>query len=93
MAVLLSHTRPDVLAIWFVAYQVALFYRLSGTGDIELGDTWVETSSGRMLWDDWDGNRWFSAETIGEFPFQTELVSFPKRAHFVLFAGTTEVSN
>ena len=64
----------NVLAIWFVAFQVALFYRLSGTGDIQLGDTWVETSSGRVLWDDWDGNRWFSAETIGEFPFQTELV-------------------
>ena len=63
-----------MLAIWFVAFQVALFYRLSGTGDIQLGDTWVETSSGKVLWDDWDGNRWFSAETIGEFPFQTELV-------------------
>ena len=72
---LISHVPwLNVLAIWFVAYQVALFYRLSGTGDIELGDTWVETSSGRVLWDDWDGNRWFSAETIGEFPFQTELV-------------------
>ena len=72
---LISHVPwLNVLAIWFVAYQVALFYRLSGTGDIELGDTWVETSSGRVLWDDWDGSRWFSAETIGEFPFQTELV-------------------
>ena len=43
---LISHVPwLNVLAIWFVAYQVALFYRLSGTGDIELGDTWVETSS------------------------------------------------
>jgi len=64
----------NVLAIWFVASQVALFYRLSGTGNIELGETWVQTSSGRVTWDDWDGNKWFSAETIGEFPFQTELV-------------------
>jgi len=64
----------NVLAIWFVASQVSLFYRLSGTGDIELGETWVETTSGKVTWDEWDGNRWFSAETIGEFPFQTELV-------------------
>ncbi|HII44576.1 MAG TPA: archaeosortase A, partial [Candidatus Poseidoniaceae archaeon] len=64
----------NVIAIWFVASQVALFYRLSGTGDIQLGETWVETSSGKISWEDWDGNRWFSAETIGEFPFQTELV-------------------
>ncbi len=64
----------NVLAIWFVASQVALFYRLSGTGNIELGETWVQTSSGRVTWDEWDGNKWFSAETIGEFPFQTELV-------------------
>lgn len=72
---LISHVPwLNVLAIWFVASQVALFYRLSGTGDIELGETWVETSSGTVSWSDWDGNRWFSAETIGEFPFQTELV-------------------
>ena len=64
----------NVLAIWFVASQVALFYRMSGTGDIHLGETWVETSSGKVSWNDWDGNRWFSADTIGEFPFQTELI-------------------
>ena len=72
---LISHVPwLNVLAIWFVASQVALFYRLSGTGNIELGETWVQTSSGRVTWDEWDGNKWFSAETIGEFPFQTELV-------------------
>ena len=72
---LISHVPwLNVLAIWFVASQVALFYRLSGTGDIELGETWVETTSGKVTWDEWDGNRWFSADTIGEFPFQTELI-------------------
>ena len=72
---LISHVPwLNVLAIWFVASQVALFYRISGTGDIHLGETWVETSSGKVTWDNWDGNRWFSSETIGEFPFQTELV-------------------
>ena len=72
---LISHVPClNVLAIWFVASQVALFYRISGTGDIHLGETWVETSSGKVTWDNWDGNRWFSSDTIGEFPFQTELV-------------------
>ena len=72
---LISHVPwLNVLAIWFVASQVALFYRISGTGDIHLGETWVETTSGKISWDEWDGNRWFSADTIGEFPFQTELV-------------------
>ena len=72
---LISHVPwLNVIAIWFVASQVALFYRISGTGDIHLGETWVETSAGKVTWDDWDGNRWFSSETIGEFPFQTELV-------------------
>ncbi|RJU81384.1 MAG: archaeosortase A [Candidatus Poseidoniales archaeon] len=65
----------SVLAIWFVASQVALFYRMSGTGDIHLGETWVQTESGKVNWDSWDGNRWFSTETFGEFPYQTELVA------------------
>ena len=65
----------SILAIWFVASQVALFYRISGTGDIHLGETWVQTETGRVNWDSWDGNRWFSTETFGEFPYQTELVA------------------
>lgn len=65
----------SVLAIWFVASQVALFYRISGTGDIHLGETWVQTESGRINWESWDGNRWFTTETFGEFPYQTELVA------------------
>lgn len=65
----------SVLAIWFVASQVALFYRISGTGDIHLGETWVQTESGRVNWESWDGNRWFTTETFGEFPYQTELVA------------------
>ena len=64
----------NVLAIWFVASQVALFYRISGTGDIQLGETWVQTESGRVSWESWTGNKWFTTENMGEFPFQTELV-------------------
>ena len=40
----------SVLALWFVASQVALFYRFSGTGDIHLGETYVNTESGQVLW-------------------------------------------
>ena len=65
----------SVLAIWFVASQVALFYRMSGTGDIHLGETFVQTESGPVNWDEWGGNRWFSTETFGEFPYQTELIA------------------
>ena len=65
----------SVLAIWFVASQVALFYRMSGTGDIHLGETFVQTESGPIEWGEWSGNRWFSTETFGEFPYQTELIA------------------
>tara|TARA_B100001250_G_C19752386_1_gene768395 strand:+ start:206 stop:1123 length:918 start_codon:yes stop_codon:yes gene_type:complete len=65
----------SVLAIWFVASQVALFYRISGTGDIHLGETFVQTESGPVNWNEWGGNRWFSTETFGEFPYQTELIA------------------
>jgi len=65
----------SVLAIWFVASQVALFYRMSGTGDIHLGETFVQTESGPINWNEWGGNRWFSTETFGEFPYQTELIA------------------
>ena len=65
----------SVLAIWFVASQVALFYRMSGTGDIHLGETFVQTESGPVNWNEWGGNRWFSTETFGEFPYQTELIA------------------
>ena len=65
----------SVLAIWFVASQVALFYRMSGTGDIHLGETFVQTESGPIEWGEWGGNRWFSTETFGEFPYQTELIA------------------
>ena len=65
----------SVLAIWFVASQVALFYRISGTGDIHLGETFVQTESGPIEWGEWGGNRWFSTETFGEFPYQTELIA------------------
>ena len=64
----------SVLAIWFVASQVALFLSFTGTVDIELGKTWVNTDDGRYLWSEWDGNKWFMTDGFAEHPFQTELV-------------------
>ena len=64
----------NVLAIWFVASQAALFLRFSGSGDVVLGETTVNTVNGEVAWSAWDGNRWFMGEFVGEYPFQTELL-------------------
>lgn len=64
----------SVLAIWFVASQVALFLSFTGTANIQLGDTYVNTETERHLWSDWDGNKWFMTDSFAEHPFQTELI-------------------
>jgi archaeosortase A (PGF-CTERM-specific) len=64
----------SVLAIWFVASQVAMFLSFTGTVDIKLGETYVNTEEGRFLWDEWDGNKWFMTDGFAEHPFQTELI-------------------
>ena len=64
----------SVLAIWFVAFQVALFLSFTGTMDIKLGETRVNTEDGSFLWSEWDGNKWFMTDRFAEHPFQTELV-------------------
>ena len=65
----------SVLAIWFVASQVAMFLSFTGTADIKLGNTYVNTDDGRQyLWEEWDGNKWFMTDGFAEYPFQTELI-------------------
>ena len=64
----------NVLAIGVVASQSAWMLRFSGGQDIQLGETWVNTEAGVVTWDAWEGNRWFSAEMIGEYPIHTELI-------------------
>ena len=64
----------SVLAIWFVASQVAIFLSFTGTADIQLGETYVNTEQGRFLWSEWDGNKWFMTDSFAEHPFQTELI-------------------
>ena len=63
----------SVLAIWFVASQVAMFLSFTGTADIKLGNTYVNTDDGRQyLWEEWDGNKWFMTDGVAEHPFQSE---------------------
>ncbi len=64
----------NVLAIWFVAWQSCFMLRLCGLNDVHLGETYVDTGSSTVLWSEWEGNKWFMTETMGEYPFYTELV-------------------
>ena len=66
----------NVAAIWFVAWQTTIFMRMSGSGDIQLGETTVSLKDGsEIAWADWDGNRWFMFEPLSENTFQTELLN------------------
>lgn len=64
----------SVMAIWLVASQSAWFLGFTTGTDIQLGTTWVNDASGRVSWDEWDGNRWFATDFSGEYAFQTELI-------------------
>ena len=64
----------NVLAIWFVAWQSCFMLRLCGLNDVHLGESYVDTGSSTVLWSEWEGNKWFMTETMGEYPFYTELV-------------------
>ena len=64
----------SVLAIWFVASQSAMFLGFATGTDIQIGTTWVNDTSGRVAWEDWDGNRWFATDFTGEYAFQSELL-------------------
>ena len=64
----------SVLAIWFVASQSAWFLGFATGQHIEIGTTWVNDPSGRVSWEEWDGNRWFATDFTGEYAFQSELL-------------------
>jgi archaeosortase A (PGF-CTERM-specific) len=63
-----------VLAIWFVASQSAWFLGFATGQEIEIGTTWVNDPSGRVSWQEWEGNRWFATDFSGEYAFQSELM-------------------
>jgi archaeosortase A (PGF-CTERM-specific) len=62
------------LAIVSIAAQTAWMMRFAGAGDVEVGETWVSTMDGPVAWSDWDGNRWFWLDPVGEYPIRTDLV-------------------
>ena len=39
-----------------------------------MGETWVNTTNGSVLWSEWTGNKWFIAQPMAEHPFHTELL-------------------
>ena len=78
----------NILAIWFVAWQTALYLRWTGAGDIYLGDTYVHMEGQNPVkWGDWSGNRWFMESGGAEHAFYTDLVTAsgePIGIHFIL---------
>ena len=62
------------LAIVAVASQSALMLRFTGAGDVHVGETYVSTPEGQVLWQEWEGNVWFWSQPFGEYPIQTDLV-------------------
>ena len=66
------------IAIIFVAWQVALFMRWTGSGDVQLGEFIVKTSDSpgnEVLWDSWDGNKWWLFEQLPENGMFVELIN------------------
>ena len=62
------------LAIVAVASQSALMLRFTGAGDVYVGETYVSTPEGQVLWQEWEGNVWFWSQPFGEYPIQTDLI-------------------
>ncbi len=66
------------LAIIFVAFQVVLFMRWTGSGDVQLGDFVVNTSElpgNEVVWEAWSGNKWWLFEPLPENGMFVELIN------------------
>jgi len=66
------------LAIIFVAWQVVLFMKWTGSGDVKLGDFIVNTSEqpgNEVLWDSWNGNKWWLFDQLPENGMFVELIN------------------
>lgn len=76
----------NVLAIWFVASQSILFMKMTGAGDIQMGETYVHIQGEQpVTWAEWGGNRWFLDSGGTEHTFQTELLSASGEPIFISF--------
>jgi archaeosortase A (PGF-CTERM-specific) len=66
------------IAIIFVAFQVILFMRWTGSGDVKLGDFIVNTSElpgNEVVWESWTGNKWWLFESLPENGMFVELIN------------------
>tara|TARA_Y100001954_G_C15829957_1_gene614941 strand:+ start:15764 stop:16681 length:918 start_codon:yes stop_codon:yes gene_type:complete len=64
----------SVAGIEFVASQTAWMLTFSGIDAVTLGDTVINTPTGPVLWENYDGNKWFWANPYGEYPIQTRMM-------------------
>ena len=46
----------------------------SGIDAVTLGDTVINTPTGPVLWENYEGNKWFWANPYGEYPIQTRMM-------------------
>ena len=66
------------IAIIFVAFQVTLFMRWTGSGDVQLGEFIVKTGDlpgEEVSWDLWTGNKWWLFEPLPENGMFVELLN------------------
>lgn len=64
----------SVAGIEFVASHTAWMLSFSGIDAVTLGDTVINTPSGPILWENYEGSKWFWANPYGEYPIQTRMM-------------------
>lgn len=64
----------SVAGIEFVASHTAWMLTFSGIDAVTLGDTVINTPTGPVLWENYEGNKWFWANPYGEYPIQTRMM-------------------
>ena len=66
------------IAIIFVAWQVVVFMRWTGSGDVQLGEFIVNTNEmpgNEVTWEAWSGNKWWLFEQLPENGMFVELIN------------------
>jgi len=66
------------IAIVFVAWQVVVFMRWTGSGDVQLGEFIVNTNEmpgNEVTWEAWSGNKWWLFEQLPENGMFVELIN------------------
>ena len=66
------------IAIIFVAWQVVIFMKWTGSGDVQLGEFIVNTNElpgNEVTWEAWEGNKWWLFEKLPENGMFVELIN------------------